>query len=119
MAIRCPACGRGYDVTLFSFGATVTCECGEEVSALEPCRAPVRPRSADPGRSAARRGMREIARGADRIASLFLLSVLPEIDIEIAFGRLRDRALELFPDRQWLFEAVYESRFRRLLEQWR
>lgn len=28
MAIRCPDCGREYDVTLFQFGQTVACDCG-------------------------------------------------------------------------------------------
>ena len=27
MAIRCPDCGHEFDVTLFSFGATVECPC--------------------------------------------------------------------------------------------
>jgi dsDNA-specific endonuclease/ATPase MutS2 len=31
MAIVCPACGRQYDVTLFQFGASVACDCGERV----------------------------------------------------------------------------------------
>jgi len=28
MAIICPRCGKEYDVTLFEFGQTVTCDCG-------------------------------------------------------------------------------------------
>jgi hypothetical protein len=103
MAILCPECGRQYDVTLFSFGATVHCPCGAWVSAGNPHVA-----HAD-----------EIARGADRISNLILYSDLPELDIRIAIDRLRDRARELRPDRDWFFEAVYESRFRRLMEQWR
>lgn len=31
MAIQCPRCHRQYDVTLFEYGHTVQCECGEEV----------------------------------------------------------------------------------------
>ena len=31
MPIRCKTCGREYDVTLFEFGRTVQCECGETV----------------------------------------------------------------------------------------
>ncbi len=31
MAIQCPKCGAGYDVTLFAFGRSVQCECGEWV----------------------------------------------------------------------------------------
>jgi hypothetical protein len=32
MAITCPRCGAGFDVTLFQFGHRVRCDCGEEVS---------------------------------------------------------------------------------------
>ena len=31
MAITCPRCGAGYDVTLFQFGHRVRCDCGEWV----------------------------------------------------------------------------------------
>lgn len=32
MAISCTGCGRQYDVTLFQFGRTINCACGERVS---------------------------------------------------------------------------------------
>jgi nucleotide-binding universal stress UspA family protein len=35
MAVPCLRCGRSYDVTLFQFGRTIWCTCGERV-ALEP-----------------------------------------------------------------------------------
>jgi len=31
MAVTCPRCGRQYDVTLFQFGRTINCACGERV----------------------------------------------------------------------------------------
>jgi putative protease len=31
MAISCPRCGAGYDVTLFQFGHGIRCDCGAEV----------------------------------------------------------------------------------------
>lgn len=31
MAIRCPGCGREYDVSLFQFGRTIHCTCGHRV----------------------------------------------------------------------------------------
>lgn len=31
MAYACPECGRQYDATLFQFGRSVRCECGEWV----------------------------------------------------------------------------------------
>ena len=32
MSVRCSACGREYDVTLFQFGRTVDCDCGRRVA---------------------------------------------------------------------------------------
>jgi hypothetical protein len=113
MAVICPECGAEFDVTLFAFGATVDCDCGAVVSALEPRRV-----RAEAPREA-RKYTDEVARGADRIASLILYGDTPEVDIRIAIERLRDRAEELFPGRGWFFERVYESRFERLMEQWR
>lgn len=31
MTVRCPNCGRAYDESLFRFGRTITCACGERV----------------------------------------------------------------------------------------
>jgi hypothetical protein len=36
MAIPCPRCGRQYDVTLFEFGRTVDCDCGERLERDAP-----------------------------------------------------------------------------------
>ena len=113
MAILCPDCGAEFDVTVFAFGATVKCDCGATVSALAPHRATAPVVRDD------RRLTDEIARGADRVASLILYGDTPEVDIRIAIERLRDRAEELFPGRGWFFASVYESRFERLIEQWR
>lgn len=32
MAITCPRCGAGFDVTLFQFGHRIRCQCGAEVA---------------------------------------------------------------------------------------
>jgi hypothetical protein len=116
MAVRCPKCGHEYDVTLFAFESTIRCDCGETVSALAPHQASARPDEGAPPLS--RRKMEELSRGADRIASMILYGEYQQVDIAIAVERLRDRAEELFPGRGWLFEIVYEARFRRLEEQW-
>jgi len=55
----------------------------------------------------------------DRVCTLILSSDLPAIDIEIEKNKVRDRCLELYPDRKELYEMVYESRFQRLWEQFR
>ncbi len=66
-----------------------------------------------------RESMREVQRMADRVCTLILSSDLPAIDIEIEKNKVRDRCLAIFPDREQLYEMVYESRFQRLWEQFR
>jgi len=60
-----------------------------------------------------------IKREADRISSLILYSDLPKIDIEIAIRNFRREVLEIFPDKEELFDALYISRFKRLWKQFR
>jgi hypothetical protein len=66
-----------------------------------------------------RRTMQEFQRMADRVCVLILSSDLPAVDIEIEKNKVRERCLELYPDREWLYDMVYESRFDRLWEQFR
>jgi len=66
-----------------------------------------------------RKIMQEFQRMADRVCVLILSSDLPAIDIEIEKSKVRERCLELYPDREWLYEMIYESRFDRLWEQFR
>jgi hypothetical protein len=63
--------------------------------------------------------MRELQRMADRVCVLILCSDLPTIDIEIEKNKVREQCLELYPDREQLYEMVYESRFQRLWDQFR
>ncbi len=63
--------------------------------------------------------MQELQRMADRVCVLILSGDLPAIDIEIEKNKVRERCLELYPDREQLFEMIYESRFQRLWEQFR
>lgn len=66
-----------------------------------------------------REPMREVQRMADRVSMLILSSDLPAIDIEIEKNKVRERCLELYPDREELYEMIYESRFQRLWDQFR
>ena len=66
-----------------------------------------------------RERMREVQRMADRVCTLILSSDLPAIDIEIEKSKVRERCLELYPDREQLYEMIYESRFQRLWDQFR
>jgi hypothetical protein len=63
--------------------------------------------------------MRDLQREADRVCTLILSSDLPAIDIEIEKNEVRERCLELYPDREELYEMIYESRFQRLWDQFR
>ena len=61
----------------------------------------------------------EIRKMADRIAVLIVSTDYPLVDIAIERSKLRDEAEELFPDRIEIYDRIYESRFDRLIEQWR
>ena len=69
--------------------------------------------------NARRERMRDFQRMADRVCFLILSSDLPAIDIDIEKSKVRQRCLELYPDREWLYDMIYESRFDRLWEQFR
>jgi hypothetical protein len=66
-----------------------------------------------------RQAMRDLQRLADRVCVLILSSDLAAIDIEIEKNKVRERCLELYPDREELYEMIYESRFQRLWDQFR
>ena len=61
-----------------------------------------------------RRRVGELEALADRVCVLILSNDLPAIDIEIEKNKIRERCLELYPDREQLYEMVYETRFERL-----
>jgi len=61
--------------------------------------------------------MRTLAESADRICFLILDADLPDVDVDIAISNLRYEAEDMFPGCEDLFDRIYESRFRRLREQ--
>jgi hypothetical protein len=126
VAITCPRCKRQYDITLFEFGRRIVCDCGEIIAAhgsappAQPNVTPApTPDELKQAKLIARRKMARLRRAADRVCTLILISDYPEIDIELEKVKVRQLAEELFPDRMDLYEMVYESRFRRLWEQFR
>ena len=66
-----------------------------------------------------RERIHELQRMTDRVCVLILSSDLPAIDIEIEKIKVREFCLELYPDREQLYEMIYESRFERLWDQFR
>jgi hypothetical protein len=63
--------------------------------------------------------MQEIQREADEICRLIVSTDYPAIDITIMRAALHEKVEEFFPDTSYLFDMIYESRFDRLLDQWR
>ena len=72
-----------------------------------------------PGPSRIEQQAEQIRRTAERIAVLIVSSDYPLVDIAIERSNLRDEAEALFPDRMEIYDRIYESRFERLIEQWR
>ena len=117
MAIRCPHCGHGYDVALFQFDRNIRCDCGRELnlSLIETIQDFERYLESVEERERAL----EIQRSASRICQMILDDSYPQVDIEIAEAKLRDRVAELFPDKLSVYEMIYEARFKRLWDQFR
>ena len=55
----------------------------------------------------------------DRLCSLIVSSDCTESEIDIERLHLRVQAMRLFPGKMPLYDLIYESRFRRLREQFR
>ncbi|MCX6354945.1 MAG: hypothetical protein NTZ78_08590 [Candidatus Aureabacteria bacterium] len=117
MAVLCPRCGRQYDITLFQFGRTIRCECGTLID--ESHVSLFRDLDRILGNLDDARKVDELKRMADEVCRMILDERLPDVDVEIAQNRVREKCRELFPDKLELFEMIYESRFKRLWEQFR
>lgn len=63
--------------------------------------------------------IQRLKRESERIASLILHTEYPKIDIDIETKKFRRLCQELFPDKLYLFDMIYEARFKRLWEQFR
>lgn len=63
--------------------------------------------------------LRRLTRTAERICLLIVASDYPLIDIQIERSNLREQAEQLCPDRMDIYDRIYESRFDRLIEQFR
>ena len=117
MAVRCPHCGAQHDVALFQYGQKIRCGCGRQLdlSLIQTVQDFERYFQSVEDREKAL----EIQEEASRVCQMILDSTCPDVDIEIAKTKLKDRVRKLFPDKMLLYEMIYESRFKRLWEQFR
>ena len=63
--------------------------------------------------------IRQLHGHADRICQMIVSGDVPQIDIEIQQHALRETVAQLFPEKQHLYQLIFESRFRRLWQQFR
>ncbi|MBI1991711.1 MAG: hypothetical protein HYS71_00525, partial [Candidatus Omnitrophica bacterium] len=63
--------------------------------------------------------VRALQRQADRICEMIVAGEVQQIDIEIQQATLREAVARMFPDQHALYPLIYESRFRRLWQQFR
>ena len=115
--IRCPKCGKTYDVVAFEDGRTVKCSCGRklDLSLLDTVEDFLRyfenEEELEKGRL--------IQKDAEVICQMILDEEIPEADIEIAKEKLLQKVQKLFPDKIQTYQLIYEARFKRLWEQFR
>ncbi len=65
------------------------------------------------------RRLRRLQTIVREVSLLILDTDLLPVDIDIARREARDEALRLFPDKAELYDMIYESRFDRLMDQFR
>ncbi len=141
MSYLCPKCGAEFDASLFVFGISFRCDCGEVVgpghsTTAEPqgggSRDPAGPEAdgeddllatfisaVEKAGEREEEDLRTLQRAADRIAFLIVATEYPRVDIDIERRKLRELCGALFPHSMDLFEMIYEARFRRLWRQFR
>ncbi|OGW85088.1 MAG: hypothetical protein A3C35_02565 [Omnitrophica bacterium RIFCSPHIGHO2_02_FULL_46_11] len=117
MAIRCPKCGVQHDVVKFEEGKQFECRCGFKLnlSLIETAEDFLRfCEGAEEHKKAG-----EIQRDAQAICQMILDLAYSDVDIEIAKEHLEEKVKNLFPDKMETYRMIYESRFKRLWDQFR
>lgn len=117
MPIRCPKCGAEYDVAKLEEGLQWLCRCGFslDLSLVETADDFLRYCEGTTERLKAR----EIQRDAQMVCQMILNHECQAVDIEIAKGKLEEKVRMYFPDKMETYRMIYESRFKRLWEQFR
>lgn len=123
MAIICPKCGREFDITLFEYGHKVKCPCGriielenkkyqDKYKFFKKLLSEIKTQQKE-------REFEKLKIKADRICSMILSKRYKTVDINIKIKKFREEFLKLFPEKEDLYNMIYESRFNRLWEQFR
>ena len=121
MAIHCPKCGTLYDILQFSAEGeddpTIACRCGQKLSwkLFETVGDFLRYFENEEEREKAR----VIQKDAEQICRMILNEDCPYVDIEIAKENLKEKVRKIFPDKMDTYRMIYESRFKRLWDQFR
>jgi len=63
--------------------------------------------------------VRQLQKRADLIARMILTSDYRLVDVQIERSKLRDEAERICPEKIDIYDRIYESRFDRLIEQFR
>lgn len=63
--------------------------------------------------------VQKLSREAEKIVSLILHTDYQKVDIDIEKENLRELCKELFPDKEYLYDMIYGTRFDRVWEQFR
>jgi hypothetical protein len=79
----------------------------------------IRPDRPSPEQMDEERRLRRLKSLVRQVCLLILDPEYPAVDIAIARRQARQEALRLFPDKAHLWDMIYESRFDRLIAQFR
>lgn len=117
MALHCPKCGLKYDAAKLEEDGKFKCRCGFklDLSLIETADDFLRYCEGAEERERAK----EIQQDAQIICQMILNEECPAVDIEIAKARLEEKVKKLFPHKMETYHLIYESRFKRLWEQFR
>lgn len=115
--VECTTCNSFYARILLP-EETPRCRCGETLD-VELVIADSFEEVQDPRLLAEEADLGELSRAVDHISYLIVSTDIMKVDVEIKIAELKRRCVELFPDKGYLFDLLYKSRFRRLWEQFR
>lgn len=117
MPLRCPQCGKQHDVLELEAVQNIICSCGRklDLSLVASIEDFLRYFENEEEREKAL----TIQEDAQNICRMILNDDCPEVDIEIEKRKLREKVENLFPEKLLAYQLIYESRFKRLWDQFR